>query len=161
MHEKDKKNMDEKVYYKLRQGVITDCDSSLYYKLRQRFIRNCDRYVITNCDKFYYKLRQILQIATTVIKIAIGSTNCDVITNCDSTHITVKVVATGSAVAALLVAIAVTLMYMCTSLSQHCSLPLLSQCCARFRCQRAVLVFAVTELCTSVSDRCGISPVYS
>ena len=56
---KKDKNMDEtligKVYCKLRQGVIT----------------NCDRYVITNCDKFYYKLRQVLQIATTVI------INCD------------------------------------------------------------------------------------
>ena len=60
-----------KFYYKLRQGVITNCGSSLYYKLRQGVITNCDRYVITNSDKFYYKLRQVLQIATTVI------TNCD------------------------------------------------------------------------------------
>ena len=65
---KKDKNMDDilfgKVYYKLRKGVITKCDSSLYYKLQQWVITNCDRYVITNCDKFYYKLRQVLQIAT-------------------------------------------------------------------------------------------------
>ena len=70
-------------YYKLRQKFITNCDSL--------FITNCDRFllqiatafllqiatkllqiatVITNCDKIitncdsYYKLRQLLQIAT-------------------------------------------------------------------------------------------------
>ena len=82
-----------KVYYKLQQGIITNCDSSLYYKLRQvRYyklqigtsITNCNRHyklrqVFANCDR-YYKLRQpLLQIAT-------GITNCDVITNCDSTR---------------------------------------------------------------------------
>ena len=40
------------------------------------------------------------------------------------------------------------------------SLPLLSQRCARFRWQCTVLVFAVTVLCTSVSNRCGIPLVY-
>ena len=87
---KKDKSMDEtlfgKAYYKLRQGVITNCGSSLYYKLRQGIITNCDRYTllqiatsfITNCNR-YYKLRQpLFQIAT-------GITNCDVITNCDST----------------------------------------------------------------------------
>ena len=61
---KKDKNMDEilfgKVYYKLRQGVITNCDR--YVKIATSFITNCDR---------YYKLRQpLLQIAT-------GITNCD------------------------------------------------------------------------------------
>ena len=65
--------MDEIPVYCLEE-FITNCDSSLYYKLRQGVTTNCDRYVITNCDKFYYKSRQVLQIATTVI------------TNCDSTH---------------------------------------------------------------------------
>ena len=90
--EKIKKNIDEllfwKVYYKLRQWVISNCDSSLYYKLRQvsynqnviSLITNCDRYYkvrqvlqsavsITKCDR-YYKLRQVLQSAT-------GITKCD------------------------------------------------------------------------------------
>ena len=43
---KKDKNMDEimfgKAYYKLQQGVITNCDSSLYYKLRQGVVTNCD-----------------------------------------------------------------------------------------------------------------------
>ena len=52
-------------------------------------------------------------------------------------------------VAALSVAIAVTLM--CTSLSQHCHY---------HYCHNAVLVFAVTALCTSVFGRCGISREY-
>ena len=85
-----------------------------------------------------------------------------------------KVVATDSALTALPIAIAVTLM--CTSLSQHCHYhccpsavtvtivtlllsPSLSQHCARFCCRSAVLVFTVTTLCTSVSNRCGILPV--
>ena len=55
-------------------------------------------------------------------------------------HITVKVMATDSAVAALSVCIAVTLMF--TSLSRHCHY----HCC-----HKAVLVFAFG---TSVSDRC-------
>ena len=61
-----------------------------------------------------------------------------------------KIVAAYSAVAALPVAIAVTLM--CTSLSQHCHY----HCC-----HSAVLVFAATALCTSVSNRCGIPPEYT
>ena len=66
---KKDKNMDEKIFGKV------------YYRLRQGVITKCDRYVITNCDR-YYKLRQpLLQIAT-------GITNCDVITNCDSTNTT-------------------------------------------------------------------------
>ena len=65
MHEKDK-NIDEilfaKVYYKLRQGVITNCNSSLYYKLRQVLLQIATG--TTNYDDRYYKLRQVLQIAT-------------------------------------------------------------------------------------------------
>ena len=64
--------------------------------------------------------------------------------------ITVKVVTTYNAVAALSVAIAVTLM--CTSLSQHRQY----HCC-----NNAVLVFAATALCTSLSDCCRILPVYT
>ena len=89
-------------------------------------------------------------------------------------HINVKVVASDSAVAALSVAIAVTLM--CTALWQQfkwqcwdndvfaataLSLFSLSQRCACFRCHSAVLVFAVTALCTSVSNRGRIPPVYT
>ena len=52
MHGKDKRNMDEilfgKVYYKLRQGIITNCESSLYYILRQ--VLQIATTVITNCD---------------------------------------------------------------------------------------------------------------
>ena len=60
-------------------------------------------------------------------------------------HIIVKVVATDSAVAALSVAIVVTLM--CTSLSQHCHY----QCC-----HNALLVFAATALCLfSLPQHCA------
>ena len=41
---------------------ITNCDSSLYYKLRQVLLQIATG--ITNCDDRYYKLRQVLQIAT-------------------------------------------------------------------------------------------------
>ena len=89
MHRKDKKKMDEilfgKVYYRLRQGVITNCDSSLYYKLRQGLLQIATGTLlqiatsfITNCDRYYKLRRPLLQIAT-------GITNRDVITNCDST----------------------------------------------------------------------------
>ena len=53
------------------------------------------------------------------------------------------------------VAIIVTVMYIVISVL---SLPLLSQHCACFRCHSAVLVCAVTMLCTSASDRCGSPP---
>ena len=66
-----------KAYCKLRQGVITNCDSSLYYKLRQGLLQIATSF-ITNCDRYYKFRRPLLQIAT-------GITNCDVITNCDST----------------------------------------------------------------------------
>ena len=70
-------------YYKLRQKFITNCDSffitnckklllqiaiafllQIATKLLQiaTAITNCDK-IITNCDS-YYKLRQLLQIAT-------------------------------------------------------------------------------------------------
>ena len=81
-------------------------------------------------------------------------------------YITVKVVATDSAVTALSVTIAVTLIW--APLSQHghyhcclsavtvsavilLSAPSLSQSCARFCCHSAALVFAVKTLCTSDS----------
>ena len=74
-----------KVYCKLRQGVTTNCDSSLYYKLQQGLLQiatgtllQIATRVITNCDRYYKFRRPLLQIAT-------GITNCDVITNCDST----------------------------------------------------------------------------
>ena len=60
-------------------------------------------------------------------------------------HITVKTVATESAVTVLSFVIAVTLK--CTSLSQHCHY----RCC-----HNAVLVFAATALCLfSLSRRCA------
>ena len=77
-----------KVYYKLRQLI--------YYKLRQIFITNCDSFfitnwdkIITNCDSYYklrqnyYKLRQLLQIATII-------TNCDRTYELQSRHNTYK-----------------------------------------------------------------------
>ena len=60
-------------------------------------------------------------------------------------HITVKVVATDSAVTALSVVIVLTLL--CTSLVQHCHY----QCC-----HNAVLVFADTALCSfSLTQHCA------
>ena len=81
MHGIDKKNMDEilfgKVYYKLRQGIITNCDSSLYYKLRQGLLQIATGTLlqiatsfITNCGR-YYKLRRLL------LQTATGITSCD------------------------------------------------------------------------------------
>ena len=58
-------------------GIITNCDSLVYYKVRWTVITNCDSFFITKCDKVYYKLRQVLQSAM-------------IITNCDSTHVTVQ-----------------------------------------------------------------------
>ena len=40
-----------------------------YYKLRRLFI--------TECDTVYYKLRQVLQSAMDLLKIATGITKCD------------------------------------------------------------------------------------
>ena len=51
----------------VRQGGITKCDSSVYYRVRQGVITKCDSYFITKCDKRYYKVRQVLQSATSVI----------------------------------------------------------------------------------------------
>ena len=69
-------------------GFITNCDKR-YYKLRQlwrqKVLQNAPG--ITNCDKKYYKMRQVLQIATNRLQIASGITNCEVITNCDSTNV--------------------------------------------------------------------------
>ena len=41
--------------------VITKCDSSVYYKVRQGCVTKCDSYFITKCDWGYYKVRQVLQ----------------------------------------------------------------------------------------------------
>ena len=49
---------------------ITNCDSLLYYKVRHLFY-------ITKCDKCYYKVRQVLQSATVLLRSAIGITKCD------------------------------------------------------------------------------------
>ena len=46
-----------KDYYKVRQFVITKCDSLIYYKVRQLVITKCDSFFITKCDKCYYKVR--------------------------------------------------------------------------------------------------------
>ena len=35
----------------------------IYYRLRWTVITNCDNFFITNCDEVYYKLRQLLQSA--------------------------------------------------------------------------------------------------
>ena len=86
-------------------------------------------------------------------------------------NITVKVVATDSAVTALSVAIDVTLKS--TSLSQHflyncCPsavtlllAPSLSQRCACFRCHNAVLVSAATTLCSFTLPHCDAVLVYA
>ena len=56
------------LYSKMRQ--------LFYYKMRQKFITRCVRFFITKCNsyyklrQFYYKMRQLLQIATFI-------TNCD------------------------------------------------------------------------------------
>ena len=58
-------------YYKLLQKIITNYGSSYfckiqnYYKLRQVLLHITATFsVITNYGNFYYKLRQVLQIAT-------------------------------------------------------------------------------------------------
>ena len=60
-----------KIYCKLLQKFITNYGSSYfckiqnYYKLRQVLLHITATFgVFTNYDKFYYKLRQVLQIAT-------------------------------------------------------------------------------------------------
>ena len=60
-----------KIYYKLPQKIITNygssyfCKTQIYYKLRQFLLHITATFsVITNYGKFYYKLRQVLQIAT-------------------------------------------------------------------------------------------------
>ena len=85
---------------------------------------------------------------TSVAAVTTDSAVTAVALRCDSdVHIsvtlTVKVVATESAVTTLSVDIAVTLM--CTSVSQHCHY----QCC-----HNAVLVFAATALCSFSLSQC-------
>ena len=61
----------------MRQLVITKCDSLIYYKVRQFVITaKCDSYFITKYDKCY-KVRQVLQSATVLLKSATGITKCD------------------------------------------------------------------------------------
>ena len=59
-----------KIYYKLPQKIITNygssyfCKIQIYYKLRQVLLHITATFsVITNYGNFYYKLRQVLQIA--------------------------------------------------------------------------------------------------
>ena len=61
----------QQLYYKLRQKIITNYGSSYfckirnYYKLCQVLLQITAAFsVITNYSKFYYKLRQVLQITT-------------------------------------------------------------------------------------------------
>ena len=66
-----------KVYYKVRQFVITKDDSLIYYKVRKPVITKCDSYIITKCHKCYYKVRQVLQSVTVLLQSAAGITKCD------------------------------------------------------------------------------------
>ena len=56
---------------------ITKCDSFFYYKLRWSVITKCDSFFITNCDKCYYKVRQVLQSVTILLQSATGITKCE------------------------------------------------------------------------------------
>ena len=47
---------------------ITKWDSLIYYKVRQLVITKCDSYFITKYDKCYYKVRQVLQSAMVITK---------------------------------------------------------------------------------------------
>ena len=53
--------------------VITKCDSSVYYKVRQGCVTKCDSYFITKCD------RGVLQSATAILLQSV----IEVITKCD------------------------------------------------------------------------------
>ena len=59
------------------QNVITKSDSLFHYKVRQLVITKCDSYFITKYDKCYYKVRQVLQSATVLLQSATGITKCD------------------------------------------------------------------------------------
>ena len=65
-----------KAYYKVRQLAITKCGSSYFYKVRELVITKCDSYFVTNCDKCYYKGRQVLQSVTILLQSATGITKC-------------------------------------------------------------------------------------
>ena len=56
---------------------ITKCDSFFYYKLRWSVITKCDSFFITNCDKCYYKVRQVLQSVKILLQSATGITKCE------------------------------------------------------------------------------------
>ena len=45
--------------------------------MRQLVVTKCDSYFITKCDKFYYKVRQVLQSVTVLLQSATGITKCD------------------------------------------------------------------------------------
>ena len=49
----------------------------VYYKVRQLVITKCDSYFITKCDKCYYKVRQVLQSTSVLLQSATGITKCD------------------------------------------------------------------------------------
>ena len=60
----------------MRELAITKCDSSYFYKVRELVITKCDSYFVTNCDKCYYKGRQVLQSVTILLQSATGITKC-------------------------------------------------------------------------------------
>ena len=60
----------------MRQLAITKCGSSYFYKVRELVITKCDSYFVTNCDKCYYKGRQVLQSVTILLQSATGITKC-------------------------------------------------------------------------------------
>ena len=60
----------------MRQLAITKCGSSYFYKVRELVITKCDSYFVTNCDKCYYKGRQVLQSVTILLQSATGVTKC-------------------------------------------------------------------------------------
>ena len=61
----------EKVWVQSVIDVIRKCDSSVYYKVRRGVVTKCDSYFITKCDWGYYKVRLVLQSVIAVI------TKCD------------------------------------------------------------------------------------
>ena len=65
-----------KAYYKMRQLVITKCDTFYFYKVRELVITKCDSYFISKCDKCYYKVGQLLQSATISFQSETGITKC-------------------------------------------------------------------------------------
>ena len=54
---------DRHFYYKVRQIAITKRDRLIYYKVRQELLLQSATIfkIVTKCDKFYYKMRQLLR----------------------------------------------------------------------------------------------------